>query len=70
MAWIKDRALVPLVSYIWKNIMEVKHWMIGNAQWEIGSGSSVEIDLDPIRCFVGDHSLPSPLIRYIDNLGI
>jgi len=69
--WIKSGSQVTnKASYIWNNLMEVKHWLIGNLKWEIGEGTLVEIGLDPIRGFLEKHYLPCQLIRYIHDKGI
>lgn len=50
--------------------MKVKYWLFGNLKWEIGSGTLVEIGLDPIKRFLENHSLPYPLIRIFHDKGI
>lgn len=51
-------------------MMNVKQWLIGNLFWEISSRTQVQIGLDPINGFYGDHSLPTPLIMYMHNQGL
>lgn len=69
--WIKDGAGVPgAISYIWRRKMKIKHWLLGNLKWHIGSIFGVDTGLDPIYGFVGEHTLPFPLIQHLHNLGI
>jgi len=50
--------------------MKIKYWLLGNLKWKIRPSFAVDIGLDPICDFVGDHTLPFPLIRHLYNLGI
>jgi len=69
--WIEEGFQVPnLVLYMWKSMMKIKHWLIGNLRWEISSSTMVESWLDPIKGFNGDHSMFSPLIKYIHTKGL
>lgn len=50
--------------------MKIKQRLIVNLRWEIGTGALMEIGMDPINGFDGNHHMPITLIMYNHNLGI
>jgi len=69
--WLHNGALNPShISYSWKIILSIEHWLFCNLRWVVGSGSTPTIALDSLSGLIGLHTLSPNLIIYLNNMGL
>lgn len=69
--WIRDGAKrKTCASYIWGSVMKNIQWLLNFLRWDVGDGTQVEIDLNAVKGFSGNHTLSVPLLDFLCDKGI
>ena len=69
--WLREKNFSPRnVSIIWKGFLKTLPWIGKGILWQVGNGTDVLIDVDPVVGMGNSFTLPANLRAYLADYGI